>query len=71
MLAVPLGCGLLGDRRSVRKGRHVRTVPVPAWVQVAIDLWLAIAGIDTGIIMFAHGSLHCLRGSRATGAEQE
>ena len=32
------------------KGGHVRTVPVPAWVKVAIDSWLAIAGIDTGII---------------------
>jgi integrase len=32
------------------KGGHVRTVPVPAWVKVAFDSWLAIAGIDTGII---------------------
>src|ERR1035437_730928 len=32
------------------KGGHVRTVPVPAWVKGAIDSWLAIAGIDTGII---------------------
>jgi integrase len=32
------------------KGGHVRTVPVPAWVKVSIDSWLAIAGIDTGII---------------------
>ena len=32
------------------KGGHVRTVPVPAWVKVAIDSWLASAGIDTGII---------------------
>lgn len=32
------------------KGGHVRTVPVPGWVKVAIDSWLAIAGIDTGII---------------------
>ena len=32
------------------KGGHIRPVPVPAWVKVAIDSWLAIAGIDTGII---------------------
>jgi integrase len=32
------------------KGGHVRTVPVPAWVKGAIDSWLTIAGIDTGII---------------------
>jgi integrase len=30
------------------KGGHVRTVPVPAWVKVAIDSWLAIAGIEHG-----------------------
>jgi integrase len=32
------------------KGGHVRTVPVPAWVKVAIDSWLAMAAIETGII---------------------
>jgi integrase len=32
------------------KGGHVRTVPVPAWVKVAVDTWLASAGVDTGII---------------------
>jgi integrase len=30
------------------KGGHVRTVPVPAWVKVAIDSWLTIAGIENG-----------------------
>ena len=32
------------------KGGHVRTVPVPEWVKAAIDSWLAIAAIETGII---------------------
>jgi hypothetical protein len=32
------------------KGGHVRPVPVPAWVKLAIDSWVAIAGIDSGII---------------------
>jgi len=32
------------------KGGHVRTVPVPGWVKDALDAWLAIAGIENGII---------------------
>jgi site-specific recombinase XerD len=30
------------------KGNRVRTVPVPAWVKEAIDLWIAAAGIRDG-----------------------
>jgi site-specific recombinase XerD len=32
----------------IGKGGRVRTVPIPAWVKVAIDEWLAAAGIDSG-----------------------
>jgi site-specific recombinase XerD len=32
----------------VGKGGHVRTVPVPAWVKAAIDLWTSAANIKTG-----------------------
>lgn len=32
----------------IGKGGRVRTVPVPAWVKVAIDEWLAVAGIVDG-----------------------
>jgi integrase len=32
------------------KGGHVRTVPVPAWVKVAIDSWVATAGIEAGLV---------------------
>jgi integrase len=32
------------------KGGHVRTVPVPGWVKDAVDAWLNIAGIESGII---------------------
>jgi integrase len=32
----------------VGKGGHVRTVPVPTWVKVAVDRWLTAAGISTG-----------------------
>jgi integrase len=34
----------------VGKGRHVRTVPVPAWVKDAVDEWTSAAGISEGII---------------------
>jgi hypothetical protein len=29
----------------IGKARHVRTVPVPDWVQSAIDSWLVSAGV--------------------------
>ena len=32
----------------VGKGGHVRTVPVPAWVKTAIDLWTEAADIKAG-----------------------
>jgi Phage integrase family len=35
---------------GARQLGHVRTVPVPNWVKDALDAWLAIAGIVTGII---------------------
>jgi integrase len=34
----------------VGKGRHVRTVPMPAWVKNAVDQWTSAAGISEGII---------------------
>ena len=34
----------------IGKGKHIRTVPVPAWVKAAIDDWIADSGIDKGII---------------------
>src|ERR1700686_4835546 len=32
----------------VGKGGHVRTVPIPAWVKDAIDIWCAAGNIKTG-----------------------
>jgi site-specific recombinase XerD len=32
----------------VGKGGHVRTVPIPAWVKDAIDIWSTTAGIKSG-----------------------
>ncbi len=35
------------------KGRRVRSVPVPAWVKIAIDEWIAAAGISSGRLLRA------------------
>jgi site-specific recombinase XerD len=32
------------------KGKHIRTVPVPAWAKRAVDEWTEVAGISTGRI---------------------
>jgi integrase len=32
------------------KGSHIRTVPVPLWVKVALDRWLIAAAITEGVI---------------------
>jgi len=37
----------------IGKGGHVRTVPVPTWVKLAVDHWLAAAAISTGPIFRA------------------
>src|SRR5882724_2348316 len=34
----------------IGKGGHVRTVPVPAWVKVAVADWMTAAGVTTGPI---------------------
>jgi integrase len=42
------------------KARHVRTVPVPAWVKAAVDRWTTAAGITEGTIFRAinrHGQV--------------
>jgi site-specific recombinase XerC len=30
------------------KGRHIRTVPPPNWVEATLDAWLTAAGIEAG-----------------------
>lgn len=34
----------------IGKGKHIRTVPVPAWVKAAIDEWVLASGVGTGRI---------------------
>jgi site-specific recombinase XerD len=47
----------------IGKGGRVRTVPVPAWVKVAIDEWTTAAGITSGRIWLAIN-----KGDRAWGS---
>jgi site-specific recombinase XerD len=35
-------------RGAEGKGRHIRTVPVPDWVKIAIDAWCESAGVSGG-----------------------
>lgn len=35
------------------KGGHIRTVPVPSWVKLAIDQWAAMSGVTSGRIFRA------------------
>src|SRR4051812_43356234 len=42
----------------VGKGGHVRTVPVPTWVKLAVDTWLTAAGITTGPVFRAINKAH-------------
>ena len=37
----------------VGKGNHVRTVPIPSWVKLAIDEWANTAGITSGLVFCA------------------
>jgi site-specific recombinase XerD len=37
----------------VGKGGHIRTVPIPEWVKVALDQWTAAAGVTEGRIFRA------------------
>ena len=32
------------------KGNHVRSVPIPSWVKLAIDEWATLAGISSGLV---------------------
>ena len=37
----------------VRKGRHMRTIPVPGWVKLAIDAWTSAAELKDGALFRA------------------
>lgn len=47
------GRWVIGD--LVGKGRHLRTVPIPAWVKEAVDSWVSHAEISGGALFRAIG----------------
>jgi site-specific recombinase XerC len=34
----------------IGKGKHIRTVPIPAWTKCAVDEWMTAAGISNGAV---------------------
>jgi len=42
--------GPLGDANLNGKGGHIRTVPMPKWVKIAIDQWTSPASIVSGTL---------------------
>ena len=46
----------------IGKGNHVRSVPIPSWMKLAIDEWRAVAGITAGHVFQAiHKGGHITR----------
>lgn len=50
----------------IGKGKHIRTVPMPAWVKRAVDSWTEAAGIVTGFIFRAVGRTGAVWGDHIT-----
>ena len=50
----------------VGKGGHMRTVPVPSWVKVAVDAWTGAADLRSGILFRAIGKSGRVHGSGFT-----
>jgi site-specific recombinase XerD len=46
----------------VGKGRHMRTIPVPSWVKVAVDAWMDAAQLRSGKLFRAIGKTGKLQG---------
>ena len=50
----------------VGKGGHMRTVPLPSWVKVAVDAWTRAAEVRSGILFRAIGKTGRIHGSGFT-----
>src|ERR1700674_1412656 len=50
----------------IGKGRHIRTVPVPAWAKRAVDEWSDAAKISTGALFRRVGKLEKIWGAGLT-----
>jgi site-specific recombinase XerD len=46
----------------IGKGRHMRTIPVPNWVKLAVDNWVNAAGLSVGALFRAIGKTGRIRG---------
>ena len=46
----------------IGKGRHMRTVPVPTWVKLAVDTWRDAAGLRSGNLFRAIGKTGKVQG---------
>jgi len=50
----------------VGKGRHIRTVPVPSWVKMAIDDWISVAEVSAGRVFRCVSKSGSVWGDRIT-----
>jgi len=50
----------------IGKGRHMRTIPVPGWVKLAVDAWTDAAELQSGSLFRAIGKTGKIRGSGFT-----
>lgn len=50
----------------IGKGRHMRTIPVPTWVKLAVDKWTDAAKLQSGTLFRAIGKTGKVRGNGFT-----
>ena len=50
----------------IGKGRHMRTIPVPGWVKLAVDAWTDAAELQSGSLFRAIGKTGKIHGSGFT-----
>ena len=50
----------------IGKGRHIRTVPVPDWVEASVNIWTTVAHISTGRIFRCVNKTGSVWGTRIT-----
>lgn len=50
----------------IGNGKHIRTVPMPDWVKLAVDEWTQAAGITSGFMFRAVSRCGAIWGDRIT-----
>lgn len=50
----------------IGKGRHMRTIPVPSWVKVAVDAWTDAARLQNGMVFRTIGKTGKVQGCGIT-----